>query len=67
MAGNFARRRLGRHHRFGLVMGARGGGKQQIEIGDRRLDGVEQLGTLQDVIGPAAARCAAMLGQPSRG
>ena len=32
-------------------MGARRGGKDEVEVGDRRLDGVEQLGRLQDVVG----------------
>ena len=38
-------------HRLGLVVGARGGGEQQRAVGDRLLDGVEQLDLVQDVIG----------------
>ena len=38
-------------HRLGLVMGARGGGKQQVEIGDRLADRVEQFDLLQDMVG----------------
>ena len=32
-------------------MGAGGGGKQQGQVGDRLLDGVEQLGLLQNLVG----------------
>jgi len=38
-------------HRFGLVVGPGGGGEQQRAIGDRLLDGVEQGGLIQDVVG----------------
>ena len=47
LAGRFRRR----DHRLGLVVGAGGGGKQQREIGDRLLDGVEQFGALQNLVG----------------
>ena len=39
------------HHRLGLVVGARGRGKQQVEIGNRLLDGRKQLGALEDMVG----------------
>ncbi len=42
---------LRRHHRLGLVVRARRRGKQQVEIGDRLIDGVEQFGLIQDMIG----------------
>ncbi len=46
------RRRLRRrHYRLGLVMGAGRGGEQQRQVGDRLLDGVEQLGLLQNLVG----------------
>ena len=39
---------LGRaDHRLCLVMGARGGGKHEAAIGERRLDAVEQLGAVE--------------------
>ena len=38
-------------HRLGLVMGAGGGGKQQRQVGDRLLDGIEQLGLFQNLVG----------------
>ena len=37
-------------------MGTGGGGKQQRQVGDRLLDGVEQFGLLQDLVG--AGGCA---------
>jgi len=46
------RRRLRRrHYRLGLVMGAGRGGEQQRQVGDRLLDGVEQLGLFQNLVG----------------
>ena len=51
MGGHFPRRALRRHHGFGLVMRAGGGGKQQIEVGHRRRNRIEQLGAVEDVIG----------------
>jgi hypothetical protein len=44
-------RGLGGDHRLGLVMRPGGGGEQQRAIGDRLLDGVEQLDLVEDVIG----------------
>ncbi len=51
MAADLPRRGVGRHHGLGLVMGARGGGKQKIEVGHSRLDASKQLGALQDMVG----------------
>ena len=51
MRHDLGRRLRRRNHRFGLVMGAGGGGKQQGQIGDRLLDAVEQLGLLQKLVG----------------
>jgi hypothetical protein len=36
---------------LGLIVGARGGGEQQRAVGDRLLDGVEQLDLIQNMIG----------------
>ncbi len=52
----------GADHRLGLIVGARGGREQQRAVGDRRLDGVEQLDLVEDVVGAAAARCARNIG-----
>ena len=51
MGHDLGRRFCRRDHRLGLVMGAGGGGKQQRQVGHRLLDGVEQLGVLQDLVG----------------
>ena len=51
MSGHFARGGLRPDHRLGLIVGARGGGKQQIEVGHRRLDAVEQRCAGQDMVG----------------
>ena len=48
---DLARGGFRRDHRLGLVVGARGGGEQQRAVGDRLLDGVEQLDLIQDVVG----------------
>ena len=47
LGGRFHRR----DHRLGLVVGAGGGGEQQRQVGDRLLDGIEQLGLLQNLVG----------------
>ena len=51
MRDDLARRFHRRDHRLGLVVGAGGGRKQQRQIGDRLLDGVEQFGALQNLVG----------------
>ena len=38
-------------HGLGLIMRPRGGRKQQRAVGDRLLDGIEQLDLVQDVVG----------------
>ena len=48
---DLARRGFGRDHRLGLIVGARGGGEQQRAVGDRLLDGVEQLDRVQNMVG----------------
>ena len=67
MGHDLAPRLYRRDHRLGLVMGAGGGGKQQRAVGDRLLDGVEQLGLLQNLVGAGRRALRAMFGQPSRG
>ena len=42
---------LGADHRLGLVVGAGRGGEQQRQVGDRLLDGIEQLRPLQNLVG----------------
>ena len=42
---------FGCDHRLGLVVGAGGGGEQQRTVGDRLLDGVEQLHLIEDMVG----------------
>ncbi|MFK4726594.1 hypothetical protein ABIE89_007694 [Bradyrhizobium niftali] len=39
------------HHRLGLVMGACGGGEQQVEIGDGLFDRAKQFDLFQNVVG----------------
>ncbi|MGY3549697.1 hypothetical protein ACVW0W_005464 [Bradyrhizobium sp. USDA 4469] len=51
MPGDLGGRGLRPDHRLGLVVGACGGGEQQIEIGDRLLDRVEQFDLFQNVVG----------------
>ena len=51
VGGDLPRRASRRHHRLGLVVRAGGGGEQQVEIGDRRSNRVEQLGTLENMVG----------------
>ena len=73
-AGRDLRRRIscaaasGADHRLGLIVGARGGGEQQRAVGDRLLDACRTARRRSRMwSAPAAARCAATLGQPSRG
>ena len=60
---DLARRGFGRDHRLGLVMGPGGGGEQQRAVGDRLLDGVEQLDLVQNMVGAGGGavgvRCSA--------
>ena len=51
MGHDLARGLRRRHHRLGLIVGAGGGGKQQRQIRDRLLDGVEQFGAFQNLVG----------------
>ena len=59
---DLARGGLRRHHRLGLIVGARGGGKQQRAVGDRLLDGVEQLDPIQDMVGAGGGALRADIG-----
>ena len=56
-----------RHHGLGLIVGAGGGGEQQRAIGDRRSTVSNSSARSRIWSAPAAARCAATFGQPSRG
>ncbi len=38
-------------HRLGLVVGTRGGGEQEVEVGDRLLHRIEQFDLFQNVVG----------------
>ena len=64
---DLARGGFGRDHRLGLVVGAGGGGEQQRAVGDRLLDGVEQLDLVQNMVGAGGGAAGCTFGQPSRG
>src|SRR6185437_16216742 len=51
MAADLPRRGVGRHYGLRLVMGAGGGGKHEVEVGERRLHTRKQLGALQNMVG----------------
>ena len=62
VAGDLARGGFRRHHRLGLIVGAGGGGEQQRAVGDRLLDGVEQLDPIQNMIGAGGGALGADVG-----
>jgi hypothetical protein len=48
---DLAHRHFGSDHRLGLIVGPGSGSEQQREVGDRLLDGIEQLGAVENMVG----------------